>query len=132
MKMSTTLPLVPVYLRLSVSQTTFETVRRAHNRYRGPADNPDEDEEPKAAYGVDLDALLEDGLLWGPRVDAGDVAREKLDATQLLFMAVGHDVPISEKGHLDVVCGLSNKVQKTQCISDATNRQSPEKEGKIG
>lgn len=103
-----------------------------YNKYRGLENKPGEARREENAESVDRHALLEKDLLWGQVGDAGDVTKEVLDATRLIFTAVGHDVPISEKGYLDLLRGLSDKVQKAQRKTDATTRQLSEKERKIG
>lgn len=39
-----------------------------------------------------------------------------------LVKAVGHNVPISEKWYLDLVCAIADKVPKVQPESNATAR----------
>lgn len=54
---------MPVYLRSSVSPTTFETVLREYNKYPCLVDNPDETKVPEAADVVDFYASIEEDLL---------------------------------------------------------------------
>lgn len=42
-------------------------MRLDYDTYSGLADKPDEAEEPEAAKGIDLDALLKEDLLWSTR-----------------------------------------------------------------
>lgn len=70
---SFTLPAVPIYFHPGVLRTTFTVVRRDDDRYRDPAENPEEAGERKVAEGVDLDDWLKGDLLWRQAVDASDV-----------------------------------------------------------
>lgn len=106
-------------------------MRPEYDRYRGPADNPDEAQVPGTADGINVYAFLKKDLLWGHAGDAGSVAEVALDATQALVKAVGHDAPILKEEYLDLVCAVTDKVQTAQRESDATNRKSYEKDGNI-
>lgn len=75
--------------------------------------------------------MLEEDLLYGQAVDAGDVTQEALGATHSLVMAVGHDVPVLENVLFDVVRALEDEIQKVQSESDATTRQISQKDGNI-
>lgn len=97
-------------------------MRADYDKYRSLTDYPDKAEVPKAADGIDLDALLEENLIWGQTGDLGDVTEEALDAPLSLVTAMGHNVPISEKRYSDLMCLLSDNVQMAQRELDATTR----------
>lgn len=92
---SFTLPIFPAYFRSGSSQTTLMAVWQNYDKIHGLADNPDEAEVTEAAGGVDSDALLDEGLLWGQVEDAGNVTEERFVATRSLVKTVCHVVSIS-------------------------------------
>lgn len=94
---------VPVYFQSGVSRTTFEAIQRDCDKYRGRANKPDDAEVPETAGCVDLDALLEQDMLWNQTGNADEVTKVVLNVKRSLVNVVGHYVLISEKGYLDLV-----------------------------
>lgn len=127
--MSFTLLAMPLSFFSRVSRTALEAVPLNYDKDRGLADNPDENEVQEYAEGVNLEALLEEDLLWCQVVDAGDVTEKALEAVRSLVTAVRHNVLISKKRYFVLVHFLVDKVQKAKRESDATIRHRFEKEG---
>lgn len=59
------------------------------------------------------------------------MTEEVLNATWSLVTAVGHEIPVSKKGYLELIRTLSNKVRNEQRESKATTRQLAVEEVKI-
>lgn len=71
-------------------------------------------------------------MLWGRAIRPSGGTEEALDATRSAVTVGGHNVPVSEKGDLELLRTLADKVQKLQHQLDANTRQLSAQGAEIG
>lgn len=91
-----------MFLRKGLELSTLQAVSLDYDKTRGQADGPSQASGKGDELSIDLNALLENDLLWAERGDGGDVTGEPFIITKFLITAACHRVPVYKKCHVDL------------------------------
>lgn len=114
-----------------MSQVTLESVWRNYDEHCGVSENSIDAGGKGSAEKINSNEFLEKDLLWGKDRNAEDVTEEALTSARTSISAVGHEVPVSKKGCLELVRMLADDDQVAQHGSEGTTSQLARCEAKI-
>lgn len=92
-----TLVAVPVLFRACRERADISAIRRDSDGHRAW------NLIPELASGVDLDILFDQDLLQGQARDSDELSEKNLTGTGALIKKVGYNVPVFNKGYVDLV-----------------------------
>lgn len=112
---STMLPAVPFLFSDVLKRNSQEAVSGNHDKHLGQTESPGEASGREDEERLDIEALLVMDVLWTEAGDYSDLTEKALVAARTLTIAVRHEVPMSKKRYVYLLCSFPTEVQEARC-----------------